>query len=213
MAVHHRATIVPTKMELLQAWVPNQSWLGGADTSRLVKLGSYRFDDPDGEVGIETHLLGTADGQVLQVPLTYRGSPRESAADSLVTTMTHTTLGDRWIYDACHDPVYVAALVTAIVTGAGEADLFMATEAGLVPQPVETHVGGSGSSSTIELGDLSALEITCEGTTTRIHADAFGGITVTLFRRPAPGTARSMLTGTWPGQTTPLLLATIEERP
>lgn len=213
MAVHYPATIVPTKMELLQAWVPNQPWLGGADASSLIKLGSYRFDDPDGEVGVETHLLGTADGQVLHVPLTYRGSPRESAEDSLITTMTHTTLGDRWIYDACHDPVYVVALVTAIVTGGREADLFMATEAGLVPELVDTHVRGSGSSSTVELPDLSALEVTCEGTRTRIHADAPAGITVTLFRRPAPGTARSMLTGTWPGQTTPLLLATIEERP
>lgn len=70
MAVHHPATIVPTKMELLQAWVPDQPWCGIADASSLTKLGSYRFDDPDGEVGIETHLLGTADGQVLQVPLT-----------------------------------------------------------------------------------------------------------------------------------------------
>jgi hypothetical protein len=113
MAVHHPATIVPSKLELLQAWVPHQPWLSDADTSTLTKLGSYRFDDPDGEVGIETHLLGTADGQVFQVPLTYRGTPRASAEQSLITTMTHTTLGDRWIYDACDDPVYVTALATA----------------------------------------------------------------------------------------------------
>ena len=213
MAVHHPATIVPTKMELLQAWVPNQPWLGGVDASSLVKLGSYRFDDPDGEVGLETHLLGTADGQVLHVPLTYRGSPRESAEDSLITTMTHTTLGDRWIYDACHDPVYVAALVTAIVTGGREADLFMATQTGLVPQPQETHVRGSGSSSTVDLPDLSGFEVSSHGTTTRMHTSASAGLSITLFRQPAPGTARSMLTGTWPGQPTPLLLATVEERP
>jgi len=53
VAVHHPATIVPTKLELLQAWVPHQPWLGGADASSLTKLGSYRFDDPDGEVGME----------------------------------------------------------------------------------------------------------------------------------------------------------------
>ncbi len=68
MAVHQPATITPGKLELLQAWVPQQSWGAGADTSSLTRLGSYRFDDPDGEVGMETHLLGTADGQVLQVP-------------------------------------------------------------------------------------------------------------------------------------------------
>jgi hypothetical protein len=212
MAVHNPATIVPTKMELLEAWVPDQPWLGGADVSSLIKLGSYRFDDPDGEVGIETHLLGTAGGQVLQVPLTYRGAPRESAECSLITTMTHTTLGDRWIYDACHDPVYVAALVTTIVTGGREADLFTTTGAGLVQEPVDTHVRGSGSSPATELPDLSALAVTREGTTMRIQADTPAGITVTLLRLPAPGTARSMLTGTWPGQRIPLLLATIEER-
>jgi len=206
MAVHHPATIVPSKLELLQAWVPHQPWLGGADTSTLTKLGSYRFDDPDGEVGIETHLLGTADGQVLQVPLTYRGAPRTSAEHSLITTMTHTTLGDRWIYDACHDPAYVSALVTAILTGGREADLFTATDAGLVQQAVTTHVHGSGSSPTVEVPDLLAPVVTHDSTSTRIRA----GIALTLLRVPTASTAESTLTGTWPGQETPLLLATLD---
>ena len=79
MAVYHPAKIVPGKLELLQAWVPHQPWTGGADTSTLARLGSYRFDDPAGQVGLETHLLGTAEGQVLQVPLVYRGVPRPAA--------------------------------------------------------------------------------------------------------------------------------------
>lgn len=206
MAVHHLATIVPTKMELLQAWVPDQPWIGDADVSLLTKLGSFRFDDPDGEVGIETHLLGTADGQVLQVPLTYRGEPRPSARDWLITTMTHTTLGDRWIYDGCHDPVYVSALVATILTGGREADLFMATDSGLVPEPVSTHVRGSGALPVDELPPVSAPVVTHQRTTTRIEA----GVVVRLFRLPTPGTAEAMLTGTWPGQTTPLLLAAID---
>jgi hypothetical protein len=74
MAIHFAAEIVPGKLELLQAWVPNQPWLGGADASTLTPLGSFRFDDPDGEVGIETHLLSTADGRVLQVPVDLSGS-------------------------------------------------------------------------------------------------------------------------------------------
>lgn len=53
MAIHVAAEIVPGKLELLQAWVPNQPWLGRADASVLPRLGSYRFDDPDGEVGME----------------------------------------------------------------------------------------------------------------------------------------------------------------
>jgi hypothetical protein len=166
MAVHQEATISPTKMELLQAWVPNQPWIGDADASTLTKLGSYRFDDPDGEVGIETHLLGTASGEVLQVPLTYRGAPRACAGDSLITTMTHSTLGQRWIYDGCHDPVYVHAAIATICTGGREAELFKATDAGLVPEPVTTHVRGSGSLAASELPALTDPIVTHDGTVT-----------------------------------------------
>ena len=51
MALIHRATIRPTKLELLTDWVPSQPW--GEPVLDLV--GAFRFDDPDGEVGIETH--------------------------------------------------------------------------------------------------------------------------------------------------------------
>jgi hypothetical protein len=190
--------------------VPHQPWAAGADTSVLTKLGSYRFDDPDGEVGVETHLLGTADGQVLQVPLTYRGAPRESAGDWLVTTMTHTTLGDRWIYDAVHDPVYAALLATTILTGGREADLFAATDAGLVPEPTTTHVRGSGTLPAPDLPGVSAPVVHHDGSTTRIDA----GASLTLLRLPTAGRGASAgvltLTGTWPGQEAPVLLATAQ---
>ena len=206
MAVHHPATIVPTKLELLQAWVPHQPWIGGADASTLIKLGSYRFDDPDGQVGMETHLLATADGQVLQVPLTYRGAPRAGADDSLITTMTHTTLGDRWIYDGCHDPVYVSALVATIVTGGREADLYAATERGLVLEPTTTHVRGSDSSGGVPA--LTAPVVSRDGATTTIDA----GVRLTLPRvvdvAAAPGAALT-LSGTWPGQEVPCVLASV----
>ncbi len=208
MAVHHVATIVPSKAELLQAWVPHQPWAAGTDTSVLTRLGSYRFDDPDGEVGMETHLLGTADGQVLQVPLTYRGAPRQAAEHSLVTTMTHTTLGDRWIYDARHDPVYATALATTILTGGREADLFAATDTGLVQEVTTTHVRGSGSSAA-DVPDLSTAVVSSGGTTTRIQA----GITLTLLHQPDPrsttGVHGMTLTGTWPGQSVPVVLAVL----
>lgn len=209
MAVHHPATIVPSKIELLQAWVPHQPWAGDADTSTLTRLGSYRFDDPEGEVGMETHLLKTADGKVLQVPLTYRGAGRAAAGQSLITTMTHTTLGDRWIYDARHDPVYATALAAVILTGGCEADLFMATDAGLVQEVNTTHVRGSGSSPVADVPDLSTSVVISEGTTTRIEA----GIALTLLHMPTNGEGGLTLTGTWPGQDTPLLLATIDGPP
>ena len=207
MAVHHPATIVPTKLELLQAWVPHQPWIGGADASTLTKLGSYRFDDPEGEVGMETHLLATADGQVLQVLLTYRGAPRAGAEHSLITTMTHTTLGKRWIYDGCHDPVYVSALVATIVTGGREADLYAATDQGLVLEPNRTHVRGSGSSAGVPA--LTAPAVHHAGSTTTIDA----GVRLTVPRvvdvAATPG-ARPALSGTWPGQEIPCVLASVD---
>lgn len=81
------AELVPSKIELLRSWVPGRAWAGGSAVSGLDAVDAYRFDDPEGEVGIETHPLRTADGRVLQVPLTYRGRPLESAPDVLVTTM------------------------------------------------------------------------------------------------------------------------------
>ncbi|PPK98586.1 hypothetical protein CLV92_101285 [Kineococcus xinjiangensis] len=208
MAVHHPATIVPTKLELLQAWVPHQPWLGGADVSTVTRLGSYRFDDPDGEVGMETHLLSTDDGRVLQVPLTYRGAPRVGAEGSLITTMTHTTLGNRWIYDGCHDPVYVTALVRAILTGGRHADLYAATDGGLVLEPATTHVRGSGSWSSADVPALTAPVVSHHGTTTTIHA----GVRLTLPRVLVATTpaADASLSGTWPGQETPVVLATVD---
>ncbi|MFB9377418.1 hypothetical protein ACFFKU_14930 [Kineococcus gynurae] len=213
MAVHHPATIVPTKLELLRAWVPRQPWAGGVTPDVLTQLGAYRFDDPDGEVGIETHLLGTASGQVLQVPLTYRGAPREGADATLVTTMTHTTLGDRWIYDACHDPVYPAVLAEVVRTAGREAELFTATPDGLVPNPLTTHVRGSGGGP----GALGApVEVRQRGADTRIRA---GSTTLVLHRRPdrgasepGPSPTGPSLTGTWPGQDDPVLLVSVEER-
>lgn len=212
MAVHHPATIVPGKLELLQAWVPHQPWAADVDASVLTRLGSYRFDDPDldAEVGVETHLLGAADGQVLQVPLTYRGAPREEAGDSLVTTMTHTTLGDRWVYDAVHDPVYGAVLATAVLTGGREADLFAATDAGLVPEPTTTHVRGSGTLPAAAVPQLGPPVVEHDGWTTRIDV----GVALTLLRLPLAGFQTGdgalTLTGTWPGRTTPALLATAQ---
>jgi hypothetical protein len=188
MAVHHPARIAPTKLELLQAWVPRQPWAAGADTATITRLGSYRFDDPDGEVGMETHLLGTADEQVLQVALTYRGRPLADADEALITTMTHSTLGLRWIYDGLRDPVYLTALRTTIVTGGREADLYAATDTGLVLEPQATHVRGSGDAAI---------------------AGPDGGV-LTLHHIPGRPRGGLTLTGTWPGQETPALLASID---
>ena len=55
MALFHRATLAPTKGELIATWAPTQPW-GPSPDGPIEVIGSYRFDDPDGRVGIETHL-------------------------------------------------------------------------------------------------------------------------------------------------------------
>ncbi|MEW9265762.1 hypothetical protein AB1207_13475 [Kineococcus endophyticus] len=215
MAVHHPATIAPTKRELLQAWVPRQPWTGGGDLTELTPVGSYRFDDPDGEVGMETHLLATPDGRVLQVPLTYRGTP--GPPDTLVTTMTHTTLGDRWIHDGCHDPVLLTALATTVLHGGREADLDEATPDGLTLLPATTHVRGDGPTpgAPTHPGDWTHPHVEHTGTTTVVRAPRHNhGLRLVLPRVvhpvPVPG---ATLRGTWPGQDTPVVLAVLTPDP
>ena len=67
MALLHRATLRPTKLELLTAWLPDRPWYRGAGDP--VRVTGFRFDDPDGEVGIETLLVRAGNGPLLQVPV------------------------------------------------------------------------------------------------------------------------------------------------
>ncbi|MEU4596215.1 1,4-alpha-glucan branching protein [Nocardia sp. NPDC023988] len=113
MAIVHQTTLTPSKLELLEAWLPTRRWYRGT-TPRLSKAGGFRLDDPDGVVGIEFLLLidDSATGpQLYHVPLTYRGAPLHGADEALVGTMEHGVLGRRWAYDATRDPVAVNAVV------------------------------------------------------------------------------------------------------
>jgi hypothetical protein len=53
VAVIHPTTLVPSKLELLTAWLPSRPWYRGRGTPNLAKAGGFRLDDPAGEVGIE----------------------------------------------------------------------------------------------------------------------------------------------------------------
>ena len=209
MALLYQATLTPSKIELLQTWVPQQPWLGGADASTVVTVGSYRFDDPGGEVGMETHLLRTADSQILQVPVTYRGSPVTGSDSLLIGTMQHSVLGQRWVYDACGDPVYVMALATAVLSGGTQAELDVATDAGQERLPATTRVSGSGSPDT-EIPPIGPVSLSNEGTATFIRV---GHLELTLLRAIDPEretharSGQQSLVGTWPGHDDPALLA------
>ncbi len=116
--IHQDATVSPTKLELVQAWMGGQRWYAAKGrTPRLRLLARWRLDDPEGEVGIETLIVADEAGEqpvVYQVPLTYRGQPLGSADHALVGTAQHSVLGRRWVYDAPHDPVYAAQLLELV---------------------------------------------------------------------------------------------------
>ncbi|MER7985313.1 1,4-alpha-glucan branching protein [Streptomyces noursei] len=115
MAVIHHTTLKPTKLEVLTDWLPGQPWFRGDHRSpQLTKAGGFRLDDPQGEVGIECLVVTDRSGAVPRsyfVPLTYRGAPLDGAEQALVGTMQHGVLGQRWIYDGAHDPVFAAELL------------------------------------------------------------------------------------------------------
>ncbi|WP_446664476.1 1,4-alpha-glucan branching protein GlgB [Flexivirga sp. B27] len=125
--IHAGASLTPTKLELLHAWIGDRRWYAGKGTDpALTNVGSYRFDDPDGAVGIEVLVVADSSGPepvIYQVPVTYRDAPLEGAASSLIGEMEHSALGRRWVYDGCHDPAFVRALLRVMVTGGRQAVL------------------------------------------------------------------------------------------
>ncbi|MCT7351172.1 1,4-alpha-glucan branching protein [Streptomyces sp. 15-116A] len=119
MAIIHRTTMTPTKLELLTAWLPRQSWYAGdAEKPELVRAGGFRLDDPEGEVGIEFMVVVDTAGQepvAYHVPLSYRGAALEGAPDeALIGTSEHGVLGTRWVYDGIHDPVVTEQLLALL---------------------------------------------------------------------------------------------------
>ena len=141
--VHHTATLSPTKQELVESWLPSRSWAAGRRITG--KVAEYRFDDPAGEVGVETILWLTEDGTILQTPLTYRAEPLAGAELHLVGTTDHSVLGQRWVYDGCGDPMWASTLVAAITTGGRQAQMFIEQDGRRVDVPPRMEVRGSGS--------------------------------------------------------------------
>ena len=206
MARFHLATIRPTKADLIAEWAPTQPWGPPADVPIEV-IGSYRFDDPDGRVGMETHLV-TAGGTLLQVPLTYRDEPLVGAEDALIVEMQHSVLGTRWVYDGLRDPHLVVMLAAVAMTGQGEA-LGMAVYEGrwyIAPSKVRIQGGGW----TQERVAVDGFDVTREDATSVVlRNDRFE---LTVFRHLAPGPRPGIgLTATWDGQPDPVVLAEVTE--
>lgn len=123
MAILHRATLTPTKTELLAGWLPQQEWYDGVPDAQPRPLATFRLDDPDGDVGIESVLALTAGGGVWQLAMTYRAEPLDGGAEHLIGTLEHSVLGTRYVYDAVGDPVFLDVLRTTIATSGTQAEL------------------------------------------------------------------------------------------
>lgn len=207
MAIFHRATITPTKAELIADWAPTRPW-GPPDAEPIDVIGSYRFDDPDGRVGMETHLV-TAGETLYQVPLTYRDEPLARGEDALITEMQHSVLGTRWVYDGLRDPRFVVMLAGVAMTGQGEA-LGLAEYDGrwyIAPSNVRVRGGGW----TQERVPVDGFVLDSEDATAAVlRNDRFE---LRFFRRPAPGARPAIgLTATWDEPRDPVVLAEVCER-
>jgi hypothetical protein len=118
MAVIHRTTLVPSKLDLLGSWLPRQAWYAGQPGRRqLAKAGGFRLDDPDGQVGIEFMVVrddAAREETAYLVPMTYRAGPLAGADTALIGTAEHGVLGPRWVYDGTQDNVLMAQLAGLI---------------------------------------------------------------------------------------------------
>lgn len=116
--IHTGPTLAPHFRDFLPPWVARQPWYAGSETRpALSPVGFFRFEDPAGQVGMETHLL--ADGSHLyQIPMTFRDAPLPGESPQgvtpLITTAQHSVLGTRWIYDAEADPVWRGEMLRLI---------------------------------------------------------------------------------------------------
>jgi hypothetical protein len=198
MAILHAATLSPTKAEVLAAWLDGPVDIAGA----------YRFDDPEGAVGLEVHLVRLG-GVLHQVPLTYRDAALPGAENHLVTTVEHSVLGTRWVYDGLGDPVFVRMMAAVTMTGCGQAVGLVEYEGRwlVVPSPVRLLGGGWPAKRT----PVDGLErLADDGDWAVLSNDR---LELRVARRPSPAPRPEIgLTAIWPEQDQPVLLAEVRSR-
>jgi hypothetical protein len=207
MAILHRATITPTKAELIAEWVPSRVW-GPSAADPIDLIGSYRFDDPEGRVGMETHLV-TAGTTLLQVPLTYRDEPLEGADGALIAQVEHSVLGTRWVYDGLGDTTFVVMLAAVAMTGQGEALGMARFDDRWYIAPSDVRIRGGGWTQDPVPVDGFEL-VSDEAAASVLHNDGFE---LTVFRRPILGPRPAIgLTASWGGLDGEAVLAEVRRR-
>jgi hypothetical protein len=151
--VHPGAVLSPHFRDFLPPWIARQPWYRGNGVPSLTPVGYFRFEDPDGQVGMETHLVSDGPG-LYQVPMTYRGTPLSdlpAAGPALIAIAEHSVLGTRWIYDGTADPLWCSAILRLVRDG-GVSD--PSTKRGVGPALARGRV--------LSREDLSAGTVTIE---------------------------------------------------
>ncbi|MBB1509890.1 hypothetical protein [Tessaracoccus sp. MC1756] len=148
--VHVGAELRPTKIELLQDWLPRQHWFFG-DAGKLERVANFRLVDPDGEVGLDSMVI--SDGaHAYFVPVTWRAAPLDGG--DLIGTLEHSVLGTRYCYDAATDPVFMEELERVIRETDGQADVHD-HDGNVLPLVMDVQgsgvVPGEGSDAEVEL--------------------------------------------------------------
>ena len=211
MAIVHKASLSPTKVELIASWLPTRPWYVGDAGVVFTQVGAFRFDDPAGEVGLQVLLVRAEGiGRLYQVPMTYRSAPLDGASNGLIGEMSHSVLGPRYVYDGCHDPVFVGELVRAVLTGGAEVDELIEIEGKVVTVPKSMHVRGSGE-ATATIPMLGPLDVRAAGEHDTLAIVRSGRVEVTVPRvldGRVDSTGPATLTGSW-GDDDSACLATV----
>ena len=207
MARFHRATLTPSKAELVVAWAATQPW-GPPDGVDVDVIGAFRFDDPDGLVGMETHIVRAGDS-LIQVPLTYRDEPLAGAEGSLAGQIEHSALGTRWVYDGLADAAYVTMLAAVAMTGQGEAVGMVLADDRWIVAPSNVRLEGGGW--TQERVAIDRFEPRSDdGPTVVLVNDRFE---LTVHRHPVTAPRPPMgLVARWEDHPAGVLLANVSER-
>ena len=153
--------------------------------------------------------MRTDDGPVLQVPLTYREAPLPGAEASLVGTMEHSVLGRRWVYDACGDPVYVAALADVLLGEGTQAEEYFEVDGRREPRPPTVVVATTGTPGEVPVDASDQPVAVDDARPDRRHRRRRrAGGPPGARRRPRRPTGSTPSPAPWAGRSDPLLLAT-----
>ncbi|MDN3904324.1 hypothetical protein [Arthrobacter sp. YD2] len=205
MALIYDAELRPGKMDLISDWLPTTVWFPRQEPVTAQKLCAFRFDDPEGAVGIETHIVA-AGGVTVQVPLTYRGAPLAGAERFLITEMDHSVLGRRWVYDALGDPAYAQALEAALFSKQGQAAQYTEQNGVRELLPESMKVRSSGMPDGAELVDAPPYEPQ-DWTVSVLEHSGWEFSVVRLLDLDGRTAPDPSLEATWQDQEIPVVLA------